>query len=70
MPTLNKRPSYIEDLIEDHALDPGDVTFNYAPYNFDSLYEVAALRDLAKLADVRGLEFYYNGYRNGASKHS
>jgi len=42
------------------------VTFNYAPYNFDSLYEAAALRDLAKLADVRGLEFYYNGYRTGA----
>lgn len=66
LPTLNKRPTYIEDRIEDHSLDPGDVTFNYAPYNFDSLYEVAALRDLAKLADVRGLEFYYNGYRNGA----
>jgi hypothetical protein len=66
LPTLNKRPNYIEDRIEDYSLDPGDVTFNYAPYNFASLYEVAALRDLAKLADVRGLEFYYNGYRNGA----
>lgn len=66
LPTLNKHPNYIEDRIEDQSLDPGDVTFNYAPYNFDSLYEVAALRELAKLADVRGLEFYYNGYRNGA----
>jgi type III restriction enzyme len=64
--TLNKRPTYIEDRIEDQSHDPGDVTFNYAPYNLDSLYEVAALRDLARLADLRGLEFYYNGYRNGA----
>ncbi|MBW6484591.1 MAG: DEAD/DEAH box helicase family protein [Syntrophobacterales bacterium] len=66
LPTLNKRPNYLEDRIEDYSLDPGDVTFNYAPYDFASRYEAAALRDLTKLADLRGLEFYYNGYRSGA----
>lgn len=64
--TLNKRPNYIEDRIEDQSLDPGDVTFNYAPYNLGSRYELDALRQLARLADLRELEFYYNGYRNGA----
>ncbi len=66
IPTLNKRPNYLDDRIEDDSLDPGDLTFNYAPYRFDSLYEVSALRELAKLAELRGLEFYYNGYRNRA----
>ena len=66
LPKLNKRPNYLEDKIEDDSLDPGDVTFNYAPYRFDSLYEVDALKQLKKMAELRGLEFYYNGYRNGA----
>ena len=66
IPKLNKRPNYLEDKIEDDSLDPGDVTFNYAPYRFDSLYEVDALKELKKMAELRGLEFYYNGYRNGA----
>jgi len=66
LPKLNKRPNYLEDKIEDDSLDPGDVTFNYAPYRFDSLYEVDALKELKKMAELRGLEFYYNGYRNGA----
>ena len=66
IPKLNKRPNYLEDKIEDDSLDPGDVTFNYAPYRFDSLFEVDAVKELKKLADLRALEFYYNGYRNGA----
>ncbi len=66
IPKLNKRPNYIEDRIEDDFLDPGDVTFNYAPYAFDSRYEADALLQLKKMAELRGLEFYYNGYRNGS----
>ena len=66
IPRLNKRPNYLDDRIEDDDLDPGDITFNYAPYRFDSQYEVNALLELKKMAELRGLEFYYNGYRNGA----
>lgn len=66
VPRLNKRPYYLDDRIEDDSLDPHDLTFNYAPYRFDSQYEVNALLALRKMAELRGLEFYYNGYRNGA----
>lgn len=63
---FNQFPNRWEEELVAQSLDPGDITFNYAPYNFDSLYEVHALRELAKLADLRDKEFYYNGYRNGA----
>ena len=63
---LSKRPNYLDDRIEDDDLDPGDISFNYAPYRFDSQYEVNAVLALKKMAEMRGLEFYFNGYRNGA----
>jgi len=66
IPRLNKRPNYLDDRIEDDDLDPGDISFNYAPYRFDSQYEVNAVLALKKMAEMRGLEFYFNGYRNGA----
>ena len=66
VPRYNRFPHRFDEEIEIADLDPGDVTFNYAPYRFDSQYEVNALLALKKMAELRGLEFYYNGYRNGA----
>jgi superfamily II DNA or RNA helicase len=66
VPRINRFPQRLEEEIEFQSLDCKDTSFNYAPYRFDSLYEVAALQELAKLADLHCLEFYYNGYRNGA----
>jgi hypothetical protein len=62
---FNQFPNRWEEEIKFNHLDDHDVTFNYAPYAFDSRYEVDALRELSKLAEMLKLEFYYNGYRNG-----
>ena len=65
IPSLNKRPHYLTDKLEDQSLDKPDLTFNYLPYRFDSAYELDALKELRRLAELRGLEFYYNGCRHG-----
>ena len=63
IPRLNAFPDRWEQEIEFSHLDDHDVTFNYAPYPFDARYEMDALKQLAEMHE---LEFYYNGYRNGA----
>jgi type III restriction enzyme len=60
----NEFPNRWEENIKFDHLDEHDVTFNYAPYAFDSRYEMDALRELSKLAEMLKLEFYYNGYSN------
>jgi superfamily II DNA or RNA helicase len=62
---FNEFPNRWEEEIKFSHLDDHDVTFNYAPYAFDSRYEVDAVQELSKLAEMLKLEFYYNGYRNG-----
>lgn len=66
LPRFNDFPNRWEEEIKYQHLDDHDVTFNYAPCAFDSRYEVDAIQQLAKLAEAHKLEFYYNGYRNGA----
>ena len=63
---FNQFPNRWDEEIKFNHLDDHDVTFNYAPYAFDSGYEVDALQELSRLAEMHKLEFYYNGYRNGA----
>jgi len=47
-----------------NSIDPQDISFNYAPYKFDSRFEINALREMLKMSDLKenGLEVYYNGY--------
>lgn len=66
IPVLNKRPYRLEEALEDQSLAKPDIAFNYLPYRLDSAYELDALKELRKLAELRDLEFYYNGYRHGA----
>ena len=49
-------------LIDD--CDTHDISFNYAPYSFDSGYEKKALLELLKEEALSGLELYYNGMRH------
>jgi hypothetical protein len=63
IPILNKRPYRLEEYLEDQSLLNPDISFNYLPCRFDSAYELDAFQLFRKLADLRGLEFYYNGYR-------
>ena len=44
--------------------DKRDISFNYAPYSFDSGYEKEALLELLKEEALSGLELYYNGMRH------
>ena len=44
--------------------DTHDISFNYAPYSFDSGYEKEALLELLKEKAFSGLELYYNGMRH------
>ena len=44
--------------------DTHDISFNYAPYSFDSGYEKEALLELLKEKALSGLELYYNGMRH------
>jgi superfamily II DNA or RNA helicase len=53
-------------------IDPQDAGFNYAPYKFDSQFEINALREMLKLSDLKdkGLEIYYNGYNENRDLQS
>ncbi len=58
-----------EDLIEDNLsdknnIDPQDISFNYVPYKMDSTFEQNALQEMLKLAELKDLEVYFNGYKN------
>ncbi len=62
---LRKYPERLDQDFFDEGsnTDPQDISFNYAPYQFDSDFELSAMNELLKLAELSGLEFYYNGYR-------
>jgi hypothetical protein len=61
---LQKRPHRLEEDFEDANLDPQDISFNYIPYRFDSDFEINALREMLKLAELKNLEIYYNGHKD------
>jgi superfamily II DNA or RNA helicase len=43
-------------------LDPLNISFNYVPYKMDSDFERNAIYEMLKLAELKNLEVYYNGY--------
>lgn len=55
-------PEEISKLIQN--IDPNDISFNYAPYKMDSGFEQNALQEMLKLAELKDLEMYFNGYKN------
>ena len=58
---LHKRPERIEDDLEDENPDPQDISFNYAPYRFDSNFEKQAILRMLEEEDLKNVELYYNG---------
>ena len=59
-----RHPERLDEEIEDDNLDPGDMSFNYAPYRFDSAFEKNALAAiLQEHSQMPGVELYYNGMR-------
>ena len=60
-------PSATMDIVMDALIgdcDKRDISFNYAPYSFDSGYEKKALLELLKEEALSDLELYYNGMRH------
>ena len=58
-----------EDMIEDYFssannIDPQDISFNYIPYTMDSEFEQNALAEMLKMAEMKKLEVYFNGYKD------
>lgn len=43
-------------------LDPLNISFNYVPYKMDSDFERNAIYEILKLAELKDIEVYYNGY--------
>ncbi|MDI6781935.1 MAG: DEAD/DEAH box helicase family protein [bacterium] len=74
MPGISKKDARIyhrhpEDLIEDffsngNNIDPQDISFNYIPYKMDSEFEQNTLAEMLKLAEIKDLEVYFNGYKD------
>ena len=62
---LRRRPNRLEEELEDQDADPGDISFNYAPYRFASDFERAALREMLRDPALRDFELYYNGMVSG-----
>jgi len=62
----SKHPEYMEDDFfgEDQNIDPQDIGFNYIPYKMDSEFEQNALAEMLKLAELKALEVYFNGYKD------
>lgn len=58
---LRRNPNLIEDDLEHEALDAQDISFNYAPYRFDSDFEKKAILDMLQEQMLKDLELYYNG---------
>ncbi len=59
-----------EDIIEDcfsenENIDPQNISFNYLPYRMDSAFEIEAFTQMLQMAELKNLELYYNGYKNG-----
>ena len=61
---IQNRPNRLEEDFEDEKLDPNDISFNYLPYRFDSDFEKNAILEMLKLAELKNLEVYYNGYKD------
>ena len=61
-----KHPEYMESDFfgEDNNVDPQDISYNYVPYKMDSGFEQGALEEMLKLAELKDLEVYFNGYKN------
>lgn len=49
---------------EDNNCDPQDISYNYVPYKMDSSFEQNALAEMLKLNELKGLEVYFNGYKD------
>jgi hypothetical protein len=74
MPKISKKDArtyqrHPEDLIEDffnngNNIDPQNISFNYIPYKMDSGFEQNALAEMLKLAELKNLEVYFNGYKD------
>ena len=62
---LCKRISRVETYLEEDKCDPQDISFNYAPYRFDSGFEVNAILEMLKQEIFSDLELYYNGLTHG-----
>ena len=61
---LQKYRQFPRRLDEDiGGVDPADISFNYAPYRFDSALEKNALTAVLHEAEAQNFEFYYNGMR-------
>lgn len=61
-----KHPEYMEEDFfgEDRNVDPQDISYNYIPYKMDSEFEQNALSEMLKLAELKDLEVYFNGYKD------
>ncbi len=74
MPRISKEDArtycrHPEDLMEDffsngNNIDPQDISFNYIPYKMDSEFEQNALAEMLKLAELKDIEVYFNGYKD------
>ena len=74
MPKISKKDAGVyqrhpEDMIEDYFssannIDPQDISFNYIPYTMDSEFEQNALAEMLKMAEMKKLEVYFNGYKD------
>ena len=60
---LRDKPEFIENLLEHEGHDPQNISFNYAPYQFDSGFEKRALLEMLQESDLKdkAVELYYNG---------
>lgn len=47
---------------DSNNLDPLNISFNYVPYKMDSDFERNAIYEILKLAELKDIEVYYNGY--------
>ncbi len=61
---LQKRPERLIEDFDDDNIDTLDISFNYIPYKFDSDFEIAAIREMLMLSELRNLEVYFNGYKD------
>lgn len=50
--------------------DPQDISLNYIPYRFDSIFELNALMEMMHLGELKNLEVYYNGYNDNKQLQS
>ncbi len=61
----NKVPALWDTKFENgDNIDPLNSSFNYVPYKMDSDFEREAIYQMLKLAELKNLEVYYNGFSN------